>query len=81
MIKEEKPTGFSEINLKIFWKNILINHSLFTIHHSLHMISLLKTSTTSKDRINNISGKSINVDCLTIVQFAFILRNSSANCI
>jgi hypothetical protein len=26
MIKEEKPTGFSEINLKIFWKNILLNH-------------------------------------------------------
>jgi hypothetical protein len=63
MIKEKKPTGFSEINLKIFWKKsecpnftfgnmnfllgaILLNHSLFTINNSLHMI-LLRTSTAS----------------------------------
>jgi hypothetical protein len=32
MIKEEKPTGFSEIDFKIFWKNILLES--FIIHHS-----------------------------------------------
>jgi hypothetical protein len=53
MIKEEKPTGFFEINLKIFPKGI----SSLIIHYSplIVQISLLKTSTTSKNNIKRVS--------------------------
>jgi hypothetical protein len=43
MIKEEKPAGFSEINLKIFPKGIsslIINYSSLHIHY-LILVSII----------------------------------------